>query len=223
MKAEKVIFIVAAGELGGDGFFLEMLAGMSPALVICADGGARHLAAVGVRPDIVIGDMDSIDSATLLHYEESGCRIVRHSQRKDETDTELALREALDLDPAQVWIWGAMGGRIDHTLANISLLSLGIKREVLVKLVDRWCEVFMIDRKTVIAGEEGQTVSLLPATSKVTGITLGGFEYPLKDGRMEMGHPYGISNRLAESKGVIEIGAGMLLVVRYFDRCVSDR
>jgi thiamine pyrophosphokinase len=92
-----------------------------------------------------------------------------------------------------------------------------MKRGISVKLVDRWCEVFMIDRKTVIVGEKGQTVSLLPVTESVTGVTLSGFEYPLKNGVMETGHPYGISNRLREGRGIIEIGSGLLLVIRYFE------
>lgn len=128
MVAKRVVFIVAGGKLGGREFFREMLAKVSPVAVICADGGARHLEAVGAIPDLVIGDMDSIDPDTLRHYEEAGCRVVRHSRRKDETDTELAVQEALALEPAEVWIWGGMGRRLDHTLANISLLSRGMKQ-----------------------------------------------------------------------------------------------
>jgi len=216
MDVKKVIFVVAGGELGGLTFFRKQLEELAPAAVICADGGARHLAAAGVIPDLVIGDMDSIDTATLRNYEASGCRIVRYSQRKNETDTELALLEALALGPAEVLIWGGMGKRLDHALANISLLSRGMKRGISVKLVDQWCEVFMVERKTVIDGEKGQTVSLLPVTESVTGVTLSGFEYPLQNRKMESGHPYGISNRLIENRGIIEIGSGRLLAIRYF-------
>jgi thiamine pyrophosphokinase len=216
VETVKKIFVVAGGELGGREFFRLKLAETAPEAVICADGGARHLEAVGRIPDLVIGDMDSIDPGTLRRYEELGCRIVRHARSKDETDTELALQEALRLEPAEVWIWGAMGKRLDHTLANIFLLSRGMKQAVLVKLVDQWCEVFMIARKTVMEGEKGQTVSLLPVTPKVTGVTLSGFEYPLKNSEMEMGYPYGVSNRLIENRGVIEIGSGLLLAIRYF-------
>ena len=81
---------------------------------------------------------------------------------KDETDTELALREAFAMAPAEVWIWGALGHRIDHILANISLLVQGNERGIEVKLIDEWCEVFLITGRTVLDGEAGQTVSLLP-------------------------------------------------------------
>ncbi len=212
----KIIFIVAAGELGGAEFFREMLAKVSPTAIVCADGGDRHLEAVGVMPDVVVGDMDSIRDETLRHYEESGCRAMRYPRRKDETDTELALKEAFALDPAEVWIWGAMGRRLDHTLANLSLLACGLKRGIAVKLVDSWCEVFMVERKAVLDGRRGQTVSLFPVLQKAAGVTLRGFDYPLTNAEMDPGRPCGISNRLAADRGTIEIESGLLLVIRYF-------
>jgi len=216
MLAKGIVFVVAGGELGGGEFFRQKLAEVLPQAIICADGGARHLEAIGVTPDLVVGDMDSIDSGSLRRYRESGCRVALHLPVKDETDTELALQEALALEPREVWIWGGMGKRRDHTLANISLLARGLERGVPVKLIDRWCEIFMIDRNTVIEGEKGQTVSLLPFTQKATGIALEGFEYPLQGREMEVGHPYGVSNRLVENRGIVEIGSGLLLAIRYF-------
>ena len=85
--------------------------------------------------------------------------------------------------PAEVWIWGALGHRVDHILANISLLVQGSKRGIEVKLIDAWCEVFLIDRRTVLEGEAGQTVSLLPFGGAASGVTLTGFEYPLTKAR----------------------------------------
>lgn len=215
MKNEGKIFVVAAGELGEVGFFREMAARKKPKAVICADGGARHLALAGMMPECVVGDMDSIDEKTLRHFEAKGCRIVRYPKKKDETDTELALEEAFRFDPAEVWIWGALGGRMDHALANVSLLWLGMKRGVTVKLVDSRSEIFMMDHRAVIEGQKGQTVSLLPVTEKVTGITLEGFEYSLKNGEMELGRPLGISNRLLQNRGTVEIASGALLAIRY--------
>jgi len=213
---KKVIFIVSGGELGDPTFFREQAAKKAPAAVICADGGARHLKAAGITPSLIVGDMDSLDVASEKEYEARGCRIVRYPRQKDETDTELALREAFGMAPAEVWIWGALGRRLDHTLANISLLMEGVKRGVAVRLVDSWCEVFLVSGKTVIAGERGQTVSLLPFAGDVTGITLTGFEYPLAKAAMESGRPYGISNRLTAREGIVEVEKGCLLAVRYF-------
>jgi len=213
---EKLIFIVSGGELGDPAFFREKTSATGPAAVICADGGARHLRAAGIAPSLIVGDMDSLDSEAEKYYEAMGCRIIRHPPQKDETDTELALREAFDMDPAEVWIWGALGRRLDHTLANLCLLAQGAKRGVMVKLVDSWCDVFLVDRRTILAGEVGQTVSLLPIMGDASGITLTGFEYPLAKAAMKIDRPYGVSNRLAEREGIIEVDSGCLLAVRYF-------
>jgi thiamine pyrophosphokinase len=213
---KKVIFIITGGELGDPAFLREQMTAIKPAAVICADRGARHLQAAGVVPTFIVGDMDSLDAESARRYEASGCRFIRHPREKDETDTELALGEAFGVSPSEIWIWGAMGFRIDHTLANLSLLVQGAERGVEVKLIDEWCEVFLVTRRTVLEGKEGQTVSLLPFSGEVTGVTLTGFEYPLEDAVLAIGHPRGTSNRLSAGRGIIEIGTGCLLAVRYF-------
>jgi thiamine pyrophosphokinase len=213
---KKVVFVVSGGELGDPAFLREQAATAAPAAVICADGGARHLEAAGILPVLIVGDMDSLDSASQRYYEAKGCRIIRHPRRKDETDTELALHEAFAMAPTEVWIWGALGHRVDHTLANISLLVQGKGKGIDVKLIDGWCEVFLIDRRTVLEGETGQTVSLFPYWGPATGVTLTGFEFPLTKAAMEIGRPYGVSNRMTAGKGIIELDSGCLLAVRYF-------
>ena len=213
---KKVVFIISGGDLGDPAFLRKQAETAAPAAMICADGGARHLKTAGIIPDLIVGDMDSLDSESLRYYEAKGCRIVRHPERKDETDTELALREAFRMEPAEVWIWGALGHRVDHALANVSLLAQGQEKGIEVKLIDEWCELFLVDRRTVIVGEAGQTVSLFPFAGPAAGVTLTGFEFPLTKAVMEIGRPYGVSNRLMAEKGMIEVDSGRLLVVRYF-------
>jgi thiamine pyrophosphokinase len=213
---KKVVFVVSGGDLGDPAFLREQATAAAPAAVICADGGARHLDAAGIIPAFIIGDMDSLDAQRQVDYEAKGCRIVRHPRRKDETDTELALHEAFRMEPTEVWIWGALGRRVDHALANISLLVQGKQKGIKVKLIDEWCEVFLIDRRTVLDGEAGQTVSLFPFAGQAAGVTLTGFEFPLTNAVMEIGRPYGVSNRLMAGRGIIELDSGRLLAVRYF-------
>ena len=213
---KKVVFVVSGGDLGDPAFLREQAATAAPAAVICADGGARHLDAAGIIPVLIVGDMDSLDAQRQAYYEARGCRIVRHPRRKYETDTELALHEAFRMEPAEVWIWGALGHRVDHALANISLLVQGKQKGIEVKLIDEWCEVFLIDRRTVLDGEAGQTVSLFPFAGQAAGVTLTGFEFPLTKAVMEIGRPYGVSNRLMAEQGIIEVDSGRLLAVRYF-------
>jgi thiamine pyrophosphokinase len=213
---KKVVFILSGGELGDPLFFREEAAKIAPAALICADGGARHLLDTGMVPSLIVGDMDSLDQVSQDRYESMGARIIRHPRKKNETDTEIALKEAFAMTPSEVWIWGALGHRIDHILANISLLIQGNRRGIEVKLIDTWCEVFLVIRRRVLEGEAGQTVSLLPFGGAASGITLRGFEYPLTKALMEVGSPYGVSNRLTERQGIIEVDAGILLAVRYF-------
>lgn len=212
----KVVFVISGGELGDPAFLKELSAKVRPAALICADGGTRHAGAAGIMPDLIVGDMDSLDPETLCRYEAQGTRIVRHPPGKDETDTELALAEALRMAPAEIWIWGALGRRIDHSLANIALLVQGRQQGIAVKLIDQWCELFLIDRRTVIEGMAGQTVSLLPFGGPARGVTLTGFEYPLKGADLPIGRPIGVSNRLTGGKGIVEVDSGCLVAVRYF-------
>lgn len=213
---KKVVYIITGGELGNPAFLRERAASAAPAALICADGGARHLKAAGMIPTLIVGDMDSLDRGSQESYGSMGVKIIRYPREKDETDTELALREAFVMAPDEVWIWGALGGRIDHALANLSLLVQGIQRGVDVRLIDEWCELFLVTRHAVIEGEVGQTVSLLPFMGEVSGVTLTGFEYPLTKAVLAVGRPCGISNVLAVRQGVIELESGCLIAVRYF-------
>jgi len=215
--AKRMVFVISGGQVLDQAFLHAKIEAHGGVEVICADGGVRHLPSHGLIPDVIIGDMDSLDPEKEKYFEEQGSLIIRRPKEKEETDTQLALEYALGMNPEEVWIFGALGGRIDHALANISLLILGAERGIKVKLVDEWCEVFVVTASCVIEGQTGQTVSILPLSSAVTGITLEGFEYPLQDGTMEIGRPYGVSNRLIETRGVISVASGYLLVVRYFE------
>ncbi len=198
-------------------FLRTELALYKTAELVCADGGARHVGALGLRPHVIIGDMDSLPPEMLARHEEEGCRIIRYPSDKKETDMQLALEYALRSRPVGIRVYGALGGRIDHTLANISLLALALGCGVAVTLADEWCEVFLVKGTAVIEGKAGQTVSLFPFAGPVQGIDLEGFAYPLKGGTMEYGAPYGISNRLQTGKGIINVASGVLLAVKYHE------
>ena len=210
----RMVFVISNGVMGDAGFLVEAIRQSGDPVIICTDGAAERMREIGRVPDLIVGDMDSVDESTLEYFEQKGSRIVRHPSAKDETDTQLALEHAFEMDPDGIRIFGALGGRIDHALANISLLVMCAKRGLDVKIVDRECEIFVIDRPCVIDGREGETVSLLPLSSDVRGITLEGFEYPLTGAVMEVGVPYGISNRLTGARGTIKVESGYLLAIR---------
>ncbi len=214
----QIVNIVSGGRLGEQSFFQEKIARMEHCLIICCDGGARHLQYLGIKPDIIIGDMDSIDPASLASYSTSGINIIKYPATKDFTDTELALDYALSLKPEKIFIWGALGGRIDHTLANVFLLGKGQEKGIRTYLVDEYGEAFVLDKETAFINETGKTVSLFALSPEVTGITLSGFLYPLKEGTLIMGESRGISNIINEDRAGISVKNGKLLVIRYWQK-----
>ncbi len=208
------VFVISNGAIRDTRFLVDQISRAGDPAIICTDGAAERMREIGGIPDMIVGDMDSIGEKTLSYFEKKGSRIVRHPERKDETDTQIALECAFEMAPESIRIFGALGGRIDHALANISLLVMCVERGIDTKIVDEGCELFVINDSCVIEGRKGETVSLLPLSSDVRGITLDGFEYPLTGATMEIGVPYGISNRLAGPRGAISVEEGALLVIR---------
>ncbi len=210
----QMVFVISNGVMEDTGFLVEEIRRTGDPVLICTDGAAERMKEICRVPDLIVGDMDSVDEGTLEYFKTKGSRIIRHPAHKDETDTQLALEQAFEMEPEGIRIFGALGGRIDHALANISLLVMCAKRGIDAKIVDRDCELFVVNGSCVIDGREGDTVSLLPLSSDVRGITLGGFEYPLSDAVMEIGVPYGISNRLTGTQGTISVESGHLLIMQ---------
>jgi len=215
--SEKII-IVSNGRFGDPVFFQKKIAAMENCLIICCDGGARHLQKLGIKPDIIIGDMDSISSVQLENYKSKGVKVIQYPADKDFTDTELALNYAIELKPKAVYIWGALGGRLDHTLANVFLLRKGKDASIKTYLIDEYCEAFVIDQEVAFNGAEGQTVSIIALAEKVEGITLKGFIYEIKDAALTMGESLGISNIINEACAIISIRSGSLLVIHYWQK-----
>lgn len=216
----KNVIIVSGGRLGNSAFFEKRVSLMQDSLLIACDGGARHLSALGLKPDVLIGDMDSIPAAHLADHERQGIRVNRHPVNKDYTDTALALDYALELHPAAIEIWGALGGRIDHALANIHLLIRAKEAGVSTCLVDEYAEASIADGEVRVNGAVGCLVSLIALTPVVEDITLEGFEYPLTHECLTMAESRGISNIISDSPASIRVGAGNLLVIRYWRKDV---
>ena len=212
---KKAVVIIAGSAIEDMKFLRQRIEAAAPEAVLCADGGARYAHALGLAPDLIIGDMDSLDNELLRVFEEKGIAIVRYPVRKDETDTQLALIQALAMNPEEILIFGAMGKRLDHTLANLGLLMMGLEKGVPIKLLDENCEVFVMAGAATVSGKKGQTVSIFPWGGEARGITLEGFEYPLEDATMTLARPCGISNRLTEKVGRIKVDEGYLLIIHY--------
>jgi len=208
--------VLSDGVIENPDFLESFLDNHERALLVCADGAIRHLAPSNRVPAVVIGDMDSADPERIAFFRKRGTTIVTCPREKDKTDTHLAIELALQRRCRKIFLFGALGGRIDHTLANILLLHTALERGAEIRIIERDCELFLLSGTAVLQGTPGDTVSLLPLAGPVRGITLFGFQYLLSDGTMEPGNPYGVSNSLVEGEGRITVREGRLLVIRYF-------
>lgn len=203
--------IIANGQIHDSDFYRSQVAPTD--LVICADGGASNALALGLQPQAVIGDLDSLDESLRSQLEKMHCQFIVHPAGKDETDLELAVKYATEQGAQEMLILGALGDRLDHALANVLLLALPELRSVKAKIIAGKQEVFLIRDEALIAGQVGDTLSLLPLTEQVTGIYTAGLEYPLGNGTLYLGPTRGVSNTLTAPQARIIVGQGLLLAV----------
>jgi thiamine pyrophosphokinase len=192
-------------------------------LIVAADGGAALCLAAGLRPDLVVGDMDSLAPALRQSLEAQGCRFLVHPDpvNKEETDLELALRAARRRRPDEIVLWGIWGGRPDHTLANV--LSLGSKANA--KVTTRayasgwWLQAIRPGPPVTLPAPAGAVVSLLPLTSFVHGVVTTGLQYPLPapwdagSAVLPLGSARGVSNVVRDAPATVRITRGVLLAI----------
>jgi thiamine pyrophosphokinase len=183
--------------------------------LICADGGVVHCLAIGRRPNVVVGDMDSVDAGTLDRLRSDDVVFERHPRSKDQTDLELALKRALNDGADDVLILGALGGRLDQTLANILILAQS-RWPIPVRVAEggQIAEVLQEGESVRLAGPPGSLVSLIPLCPEVTGITYTGLEYELTDATLGLGSTRAISNVVAKQPATITIRTGLALIVQ---------
>jgi thiamine pyrophosphokinase len=184
-------------------------------LLIAADGGALPLLRAGIVPHMAIGDMDSIGAAGLAELHARGVVLRRFAREKDETDLELALLHAAASGAATIDILGALGGRWDHTLANVALLALPELRERHTRLLADHQTLFLVRDAATLEGQPGDTVSLLPLAGDAHGVTTKGLRYPLDDATLSFERARGVSNVLLDPPGHVSLREGLLLVVQH--------
>jgi thiamine pyrophosphokinase len=208
--------IVADGDVPSRADVDRLLGGALADLLVAADGGASKAAALGLEPDLVVGDADSLAPDAIAELRASGVEVIVHPTEKDESDTELALREALARGATSVIVVGAFGGnRLEHTVANLLLLALPEADGRDVRLADGASEVRLLEggRLLTLIGRSGDFVSLFPLAPVVDGVTTHGLEYPLVDEQLTQGPARGLSNVMNEERATISVKAGRLLVI----------
>lgn len=229
------IYIITGGRIKTD-FALSYIKKQKPDGIIAADRGLQACYEMELLPDYILGDFDSVDQAVLQYYKERiPERMKQFPTRKDETDTELALREAISIMKEAdsqsneclnihnqnhlITILGGTGTRLDHVLGNIQLLKLALDREIDCHIVDENNRIRMLDGRLSIGKEDqfGKYVSFLPFTERVEGITLKGFAYDVEDWTMESGIARGVSNEITETQAQVSVKKGILLMIESRD------
>jgi len=182
-------------------------------LRIAVNGGLRPLLEQDLHPDLVVGDLDSLPPEALRWLRLEGVPILQYPTEKDATDLELALLEARRRGAREVYIFGALGGRWDQTLANLLLIAHPELQELQFIYFDQGQRLFPIRGHAVIRGQIGDLISFLPLGGPAHGVTLQGFRYPLEDGTLPWGTSLGVSNEFVRPEGVVRVRDGYLLAV----------
>jgi len=186
-------------------------------LIICADGGARHLRAMRITPHVMIGDFDSIHPDDQDFFNKQKVKTLTFPTKKNHTDSELCLSWAIDNNATDVTLLGVTGTRLDHTLSNIFLLKILDRENIPARVINHNNEIHMVTKYLELNGSRGELISLVPITERVTGVTLKGLEYPLVNATMEMGSSLGISNSFKDTTASVRVKKGTLIVTKSMD------
>ncbi len=210
MVDERAI-IFANGEMPEVGWAKKLISKSDT--IIAVDGGLNHCLNIALTPYLLIGDLDSITPRQVEEMAALGCLIEKYPAEKDETDLELALLWAAKKNFSTILIFGALGGRIDQTIANLSLLLLPELFNLDVRILTEDDEIFVITSEVKLKGSMGDRVSLLPWGRSVVGITTDGLKYPLQDATLTPDSSRGVSNVMLEETASVTIESGSLLCV----------
>ena len=181
---------------------------------IAADRGLEAFSSAELLPDFLLGDMDSVHPAVLAAYEDRLPQ-MRLNCQKDDTDGEAALEAAIARGATEIVILGALGGRLDHALANLMLLVRASKKGVTAQILDETVRIERVNGESVLLGAQGDTVSLLPL-GVAKDVTLSGFFYPLEHGTLTNDSTLGVSNVVTDDNATVTVGEGDLLLFHYY-------
>ena len=216
--ANKKCFILCAGEIVIDERLKSKIKACMEAegenLIIAADGGFKLLETLGVSADICIGDFDSVSIAERKKIERSKAEVIELPAEKDETDTLAAIMEGMERGCQTFYLIGALGGRLDHTLANLQSLMY-IKEE--------GCDGFILDKNQTILmlrdeciylpEKEKGRISVFAFGGEAKGVTIEGLEYEIEDETLSPAYPLGVSNNFVGEDVCIKVDEGCLLVM----------
>lgn len=182
--------------------------------VIAVDGGLAYAELLGIIPDMIVGDFDTMGSEKPKEYENLGCAVRKYNPEKDDTDTEIAIRQAVGMG-SDMDILCATGGRIDHLLANIHNMKIAMDEGFKARLVDAGNVVWLEKDDFIMENKDtaGKYISFVPFDGVVKDLKLKGFKYPLDGYDLKPGASRCVSNEIADEKAYVEFQSGCLIVI----------
>ena len=217
----KSCVIISGGRLDYQ-FASEFIEKEQPEILIAADKGLAFFEKSEILPTQIIGDFDSMGESLLPKYESLGVEIRKYNPVKDATDTEIAVRLAMELGAGKIMLLGASErNRLDHLFGNVMTMMIPAQEDIECHMVDVHNRVRILTKPLELKKEEqyGKYISFLPLTTDVHGVTLEGFKYPLWDHRLNVltTGSLGVSNELIDEVGKISFRAGILLMLECKD------
>lgn len=185
---------------------------LSDSVIICADGGTEHALSLGIIPDIVVGDLDSLSSEHRDILTENSVQMQTYPREKDMTDGEIAIQYAIDKGCNEIIVTGLLGDRIDHVSANLMRVAV-LSNEHSIRIIEHDQEIWFVSHQIVVAGKRGDEISLIPFQGDSQGVTTEGLMYTLKDATLSFGSTRGISNVMEIDKATVSVKSGLLMVV----------
>ena len=212
------VCIILNGEIKNYDKTKEIIIRENYDFIIGADGGCNHLYKMNITPNYVIGDLDSINNDLVDYYKSKEVIFKTYPSHKDETDSEICIYLAKELKAKEIDFYGSLGGRIDHTLANIGLMHYVKEMNITPKIITSEEEIIIIKNEEVILqGKKGDTVSVIPIMADANNVTLKKLEYPLNDAKMGYLSSLGISNVMLDNECSIKIEDGYALIIRNYN------
>ena len=209
--------IITGGDVS-EQFLSAYLEKHTSELRIVVDGALEITHGLGVKPDYIVGDFDTVNQELLEYYDKD--IILRHPPEKDQTDTELAIETALNSGCDSLVFFGATGSRLDHSLGNIFLLEYLLKQGIKAEILNENNKLYLKNNSFILKrkASRGDFVSLLPLTETVENVTLRGFKYPVENLTFYREKTLGISNEITEEEASVEFSKGIFIVVESQDK-----
>ncbi|MCR5420371.1 MAG: thiamine diphosphokinase [Lachnospiraceae bacterium] len=185
--------------------------------IIACDKGFDHTISYKIKPDLVVGDFDSVSEENYKKIEKGKVKVIRFPKEKDDTDTMIAIKEALKLGYKSIDMICALGNRTDHTLANIQSAYYAVKKGATVKILGENEELtFFKDKSMEFCGENASVISVLSLGDKCEGVSISGTKYEAEDIELTGSFPLGISNEFVKKTAVVSVKNGSLMVIVSF-------